>query len=643
MSSRPIHPVMVGTAGHIDHGKSSLVQALTGIDPDRLKEEKERGMTIDLGFARLRMADGRWLGMVDVPGHERFVRNMVAGSTALDLALLVVAADDGVMPQTREHLDILDLIGVRHGLVALTKVDLVDAETVAMAQEEVSELLEGTGFEGAPVLPVSATTGEGVEELSRRLQAQALEIEPRSHEGPFRMPVQRVFQLKGIGTVVTGIPISGAVATGDEVEFLPLGHRSRVRAIQAYGGGVSEAVAGHSTALSVPDARAAGLRRGLVAATPDVFGVGDAVDVELKPLARGESLGHRTPIRFHTGTSEARGILLLLHGDHLEPGDTRVARVILDQEVCCAFGDRFLLRLQNPVMTVGGGQVLRLTKGPRRYRRTALGDELGELKEAGSRPEARILHELTQASASGCTAEELSHSLSLDEDLVSELLGTVPGVHVHPRTGRAFLEDAVEGGIGEVLASVDRMLKNTPQAASVKRSSLRTTRTLPQALKDAALDQLQAEGRIRSASHGRILFIERLKPLPVDQQRTLSRLVDLCETRGFKPPTVAELGAELTCSEAILKGLVARAVDEVRIEQVGEHFYAAGVVRQALRAIRENCLRHGEVLEIPELRDELGTPAQISTSRTSKPPAKCITTKIRPVRKLACSNFSVVP
>ncbi|MEE9126591.1 MAG: GTP-binding protein, partial [Planctomycetota bacterium] len=182
---------MVGPAGHIDHGKSSLVLALTGIDPDRLKEEKERGLTIDLGFARLRMADGRWLGMVDVPGHERFVRNMVAGSTALDLALLVVAADDGVMPQTREHLDILDLIGVRHGLVALTKVDLVDAETVAMAQEEVSELLEGTAFEGAPVLPVSATTGEGVEELGRKLQELALGIEPRSHEGPFRMPVQR--------------------------------------------------------------------------------------------------------------------------------------------------------------------------------------------------------------------------------------------------------------------------------------------------------------------------------------------------------------------------------------------------------------------------------------------------------------------
>ena len=284
-----------------------------------------------------------------------------------------------------------------------------------------------------------------------------------------------------------------------------------------------------------------------------------------------------------------------------------MARVVLDQEVCCAFGDRYLLRLQNPVVTVGGGRVLRLTKIPRRYRRRALGEELSELQAAGSRPEARVLHELTQAGPGGRTGEELAHVLSLEEDLVGELLNTVPGVHVHARSGRAFLADALEAGIGEVLASVDRMLKSTPQAASIKRAALRTTRTLPQVLKDAVLDQLQLEGRVRSASHGRVLFTERLAPLPDDQQQFLDRMIARCRERGFKPPTADELSAGLGCAPAMFKGLLARAVDEMRVEQVGDHFYAATTVRQALRAIRGNCLRHQEVLEIPELRDELGT------------------------------------
>src|SRR5688572_33151554 len=221
MAAAVIHPVMVGTAGHIDHGKSSLVRALTGIDPDRLKEEKERGMTIDLGFAPLRLGDGRMLGMIDVPGHERFVRNMVAGSTSLDLAILVVAADDGVMPQTREHLDILDLLGVQRGIVALTKIDMVDPELVALAADDVRSLLAGSCLEHAEICPLSTVTREGVAEFQKKLEALAALIPARSAEGAFRMPIQRVFTLKGIGTVVTGVPVSGRVAPGQELAFLP--------------------------------------------------------------------------------------------------------------------------------------------------------------------------------------------------------------------------------------------------------------------------------------------------------------------------------------------------------------------------------------------------------------------------------------
>jgi selenocysteine-specific elongation factor len=236
--ARSIHPVVVGTAGHIDHGKSSLVKALTGIDPDRLKEEKERGLTIDLGFARMKLADGRLLGLVDVPGHERFVRNMVAGCTGLDLALLVVAADDGPMPQTIEHIDIIDLLQVRGGLIALTKIDVVDPVLADIAADETAQRVKGTVLEGCEIVRVSSITGEGIPELRQKLEALALRVEPRTSHGPFRMPVQRVFALDGIGTVVTGIPMTGSLRPGTEVEILPLGERVKVRGIHAYGGKV---------------------------------------------------------------------------------------------------------------------------------------------------------------------------------------------------------------------------------------------------------------------------------------------------------------------------------------------------------------------------------------------------------------------
>src|SRR5688500_9650409 len=230
-----IQPIVIGTAGHIDHGESSLVRALTGIDPGRLKEEKERGLTIDLGFAPFQLPDGRTVGIIDVPGHERFVRNMVAGATGIDLVMLVVAADDGVMPQTREHLDIMGLLGIRRGFVALNKVDAVEPGMADLAEEDVRAALAGTFLEEAPILRVSAKTGQGLEELRQHLFAVAGTAEPRSAEGVFRLPIQRVFSKQGFGTVVTGVPVSGSVRIGDVLEVLPAGARGKVRGLHAYG------------------------------------------------------------------------------------------------------------------------------------------------------------------------------------------------------------------------------------------------------------------------------------------------------------------------------------------------------------------------------------------------------------------------
>ena len=604
--TRSIHPVVVGTAGHIDHGKSSLVKALTGIDPDRLKEEKERGLTIDLGFARLRLQDGRWLGLVDVPGHERFVRNMVAGCTGLDLVLLVVAVDDGVMPQTIEHVDILDLLGVRGGLIVLTKIDMVDPVIAAMAEDEVKKLVLGTVLEGAEVVRVSSVTGEGIPELKQKLEALAIAVEPRQSHGPFRMPIQRVFSLPGIGTVVTGIPMTGAVRQGDEIEILPINQKVKVRGLHAYGGKVDEAVAGHSTALSVPDAKEAGVHRGMVCCAPGVFGIGDAVDVDLTTTARSPRLLHREPIRFHTGTIEARGQLLLLDRDSIGPGETVVARLELDDELCCAHNDRFLLRLQNPAITVGGGRVLRLQSSGR-YRRKALGAELAGLVAAGESPVARIDHELDQAGPDGRTVDDLARALEIPETKVMDVIGTMPHVELHSRTMRAFGKRHVEAGEAELHASVERMLAKRSAAASVKRAALRASKTLPQPLIDHLVDRLQAAGRVRAGRQGQILFLDRLKPLPPAQQQQFDRVTAECEQRGFRPPELNDLAAATGLADDALLSLLDRAQDEGRIDRVGEHFYGASVIRTVLREIRKNCLEHGEILDIPALRDRLDT------------------------------------
>ena len=604
--ARQIHPVVVGTAGHIDHGKSSLVTALTGTDPDRLKEEKDRGLTIDLGFARIKLADGRLLGMVDVPGHERFVRNMVAGSTGLDLALLIVAADDGVMPQTIEHVDILDLLQVRGGLVVMTKIDMVDELLVEVAQEEVVSLVKGTVLEGAEICHVSSTTGEGIPELREKLEALAMSVEPRQSHGPFRMPIQRIFSLPGIGTVVTGIPLSGTVRPGTELEVLPLGNRIKVRGIHAYGGKVDEAVAGHSTALSVPDAKETGVHRGMVCADPGVFSKGDAVDVDLTLTPRSPKLTHRVPIRFHTGTVEVRGQLLLLDRNEAGPSDSFVARLELDEHVACHPTDRFLLRLQNPAVTVGGGRVLRLEDSGR-YRRKDLGAELQGIVDAGDKPEARVLHELEQAGPIGCAIDDLSRALSLGDGKVLELVEGVAEVELHEKAMRVFLREQVVIGERELLESVDRMLARRPAAASIKRASIRTTRSLPQQLIDLVFEKMQAAGRVRAGRQGQILFLDRLKPLPAAEQARFDKILSECESRAFRPPRLEELATAAGISGDALMSLLDRAQDEGLIDKVGEHYYGASIVRGMLHAVRDNCLGNEEVLDIPKLRDGLDT------------------------------------
>ena len=361
---------VIGTAGHVDHGKSTLVHALTGIDPDRLREEKEREMTIDLGFAWLTLPSGEAVGIVDVPGHRDFIENMLAGVGSIDAALFVVAADEGVMPQTREHLAILDLLEVSTGVVALTKLDLAESEDwVELVIADVSETLEGTVLKDAPIIPVSARTGEGLPELVAALQDILATVEPRQDQGRARLPVDRVFSISGFGTVVTGTLIDGHIEVGQEVEVLPQGLRARVRGLQTHKQRVNRAAPGSRVAANLSGVGKADLKRGDVVTTSGWLHPTVLVDVQLRYLSDAQRpLRHNTQLKLFTGAAETLARVRLLGQDTLEPGESGWAQLRLRDAVAVTKGDRFIVRIPSPPSTVGGGIVVDSNPG-RRYRR----------------------------------------------------------------------------------------------------------------------------------------------------------------------------------------------------------------------------------------------------------------------------------
>jgi len=357
---------VIGTAGHVDHGKSLLVEALTGIDPDRLREEKARGMTIDLGFAWLTLPSGRNVSIIDVPGHERFIKNMLAGAGGIDLALLVVAADDGVMPQTHEHLAILDLLGVSRGVVALTKQDLVDGDWLALMKADITETLRGTTLEGSPVVACSSLTRDGLDDLLRALDAAVDGLPPKRNIGRPRLPIDRVFTIDGFGTVVTGTLIDGELEVGDEIEAMPGGLRGRIRGLQSHRDKVDRALPGTRTAVNVSGIERDALRRGMVLAAPGQVQATDVVDVRVRAVdALPHTLRHNMHVTFHCGADEANGQLRLLDGDELRAGGETWAQIKLVTPVAAVRRDHFVLR--TPDDTVAGGVIV--DASPKRHRR----------------------------------------------------------------------------------------------------------------------------------------------------------------------------------------------------------------------------------------------------------------------------------
>ena len=413
--------VIIGTAGHVDHGKTCLIKALTGIDTDRLKEEKKRGITIELGFAHMDLANGQKVGIVDVPGHEKFVRNMLAGAGGLDVCMLIVAADEGIMPQTVEHLDILSILGIKHGVVVITKADLVEPDFTELVAEDVKELTKGTFLENAPIIPVSAYTGQGLDELKKILTELCVSIPERAEEGYFRLPIDRVFTLKGFGTVVTGTLQEGKLKKDQNIVLYPENEPVKVRSLQVHSKDTDAAFAGQRVAVNVPDRKKEEILRGDVLATADSLYPTMMVDVKLEVLKHTErSIKHGSRVHVYHGTKELLGKVALMNRDELKAGESGYAQLRLEEKTVLRKGDHFVIRFYSPVETIGGGVVLDAC--PKKHRKNdKKAYHTFEIKEHGSEAE-RVELSFLEHQGKFFTLKALMNKCSLDRNQVRNIV-----------------------------------------------------------------------------------------------------------------------------------------------------------------------------------------------------------------------------
>ena len=565
MSDSEIYRVVIGTAGHIDHGKSSVVRQLTGVDPDRLPEEKNRGLTIDLGFAPMKLTSGETVGIIDVPGHEKFIKNMVAGASGIDLVVLVVAADDSVMPQTREHLEIMSLLQVRRGIIVVNKIDLIEEEMLELVEEEVRESVAGTFLEDAPLFRVSAVAGTGIDEFRAALEEAIREVPPRDDGGVFRMPIQRVFSAKGHGTVVTGIPMAGGVSPGDQLEILPLGETGRVRGIQAYKVTVDRAHAGHSTAINLSDVDFHEVHRGMVAATPGYFRPATMIEARLRALPHlKQPILHQMSVRFHCGTAEVVGRVYLLDRKEVAPGEEAFAQFRLAEPVVVAPGDRYVVRLESPMITLGGGEVLDRSTWRLKMGKEHVIASLDRKEQAlGSLPDF-VASVIDEAPYSLVTVKELSKRAAMTEDDLRSITADLEtqGSLVAARGGSWFSGAGLSRARDRVLAALEKSFRENPYRVSVPKLEIRDATRLDNDFFEALLVRLDADGDLESQRGGKLALPGREIALEGDDRRAYDLLREQFQSQLFSPPRLEELATAHSISQEILEKIAALLVDQ---------------------------------------------------------------------------------
>src|ERR1700676_2445350 len=594
--------IIVGTAGHIDHGKTALVKALTGIDADRLQEEKRRGITIDLGFAHMDWpgANGETLrlGFVDVPGHERFVRNMLAGVGGIDLVLLVIAADESIKPQTREHVDILQLLGLQRGITVLTKSDAVDAETLDVVRLEVEEFLRGTFLDnpdlGAPnsIVAVSSLTGAGLDDLKRAMIAAAAEVQPRDSRALARLPIDRVFTMKGFGTVVTGTLLSGTIHREEEMEVFPSGRKVRVRGVQLHGQTAEAAVAGQRTALNLAGASTEDLSRGMTVAPPAIFSATRRVDARLRLLASApRALKHWSRVHFHSNTMETVAEIALHGTKQLAPGSAAMARLKLPEAALLLPGDRFIIRQFSPVVTIGGGVIL----DPAPIARMPAPESFLQIL-AGGKPESILRARIARRGHVGISTLQLIAETGWSRDFIEGgLAQTLKDMRVL-RIGDLFLDAHAMIGLQQIIvSSVGEFHKKNSLVGGITKEALREQVKASPEVFTAALDLLVREKNIevvgdlvRLAGHGIVMKDE--------EAESKKNIEDAFAATGLKVPALHEVIAGLKVDKSRAQKIVTLLLREKILVKISDELvFHRRALEQLHRLVAAQKARSGKM------------------------------------------------
>ena len=602
--------IILGTAGHIDHGKTSLVKALTGIETDRLKEEKERGITIELGFASLDLPSGQHIGIVDMPGHEKFVKNMVAGSSGIDVVTMVIAADEGVMPQTREHMEICNLMGISHGMIALTKTDLVDEDLLELALDDINDFVQGTFLEDKPIIPVSSATGQGLDEFTNTLEEICANLPERKFSSIFRLPVDRVFSMKGFGTVITGTLISGQVNVGDDIVVYPKKITSKVRGIQVHSSAVEKAGAGTRTAINFQGLDKESVFRGDVLSSPSTLIESYMVDAEFNYIAsNAKPAKPRTRIRFHSGTSEILGYMVLLDREELLPGDSAPVQFRLESPVCCIKDDRYVIRSYSPVKTIGGGTILNPASQKHKLHDQAVVQGLNDLMTGDNEKTISFFLSLKGYTGLSLTALRVMTNIA-DKKLMAtlqkmlarqEIIQTDKDkqIYVHGKVFDGFREKALEK-----LAAYHgaNPLKEGMPSQELKSKF--------QYVEDARFfnilfNRLEKEKAIvQDKSLIKLAGFE--VALQVDQHEVKEKIMAIYKSNGLTPPFFRTICQDLDLDQKTAKDVLQMLIDEKAVVKTKDDlFFDAGSIAGLETRLIE-FLKSNEKITTPEFKDMTG-------------------------------------
>lgn len=605
--------IIVGTAGHIDHGKTKLIKALTGVDTDRLKEEKERGITIDIGFAEMRVGEELLIGFVDVPGHERFVKNMLAGAGGIDMVLLVVAADESIKPQTSEHFDICRLLDIKKGVIAITKADLVEEDILELVTMEIKDFVRGSFLQDAPIIATSIKTGMGLEEVKNELAHVAKQVEPKDSSGLFRLPIDRRFSMKGFGTVITGTLVSGSLEQDSEVAILPRSLKSRVRGLQVFNQKTQKALAGQRTAANLQGIEVAQIDRGDVLVPVDTFRPSSLLDVKLHLLPScPRTLKDFARVRFHQGTSEIMARIHLLEDKTLSPGDEAFIQLILEGTTICLPGDRFIIRSYSPITTIGGGLILDNLPKRHRGRQAAVIKHLKILEKL--KPEFSIVAFAESKGAEGIEEKELIVHLGLEANILSDIakkLAERDNVKIISTQPLKLISSAAFYSLCEkALKEMKRYHQSNPFKKGITKEELRAKafRQISQGIMDFTLNWLKSQKKI-SIHQERIGSAGYQIELSPEEKKIKNELERVYIKGGFSPPEVKE--ALDKCK-----------MERKKVEMVFNFLMEQGV----LVKVSSNYIIHSKVLN--ELKEKLKTFAA-KKERISVPEFKELTKTTR--------------